>query len=162
MNAEEHAAYRKRIEDALRQSGYPVDQWKADVERDLALNPKPKPASRTIEGYSKGRKMLRPGYQEYRPHGRHAGVMVPRCLAKAHHGNQCGSIAMNEAYHCARHGGRRPGQHRRGEDHHWHEGRGESRDQRRHRARMASQNRELQRMAVKYGLAPAAERRGPA
>ena len=152
MNAEQLSAYRKRIEDALRQSGYPLDQWKADVEKDLALNPKSRPATRIVEGYTQGRKLVRPGYQEFRAHGRHAGVMVPRCLAKAHHGAQCGSIAMRSSFHCARHGGRRPGQHRKGQDHHWFEGKNEARAQRQHRKKSHEELKKIEALAIQQGV----------
>jgi hypothetical protein len=158
MAPEKFDDYRKRIEDALRAGGFPVDQWKAEAERCQIENPRPRPATRVIEGYSKGTKMVRPGYEEYRSHGRHAGILVPRCLAKAHHGAQCGSIAMRDSYHCARHGGRRPGQYRKGQDHHWFDGKNESRAQRLHRKKCRD---ELKQLEKKASLEFTMDTRGP-
>lgn len=144
--------YRKRVEDALRMDGYPVDAWKAAAEKDLLENPRPRPATRIIPGYTQGVKMVRPGYAEYRAHGRHAGVLVPRCLAKAQHGSHCGSIAMRDSYHCSRHGGRRPGQHRKGTNHHWFQGKNESRAQRQYRKKSHEELKRIEVLAIQQGV----------
>lgn len=155
--------YRNQIEEALRQSGYDVDSWKAAAEKDRLENPRPTPATRIIEGYTLGVKMVRPGYEEYRPHGRYEGILVPRCLARsATRGDQCGAIAVNGAYHCTRHGGRRPGQHRKGADHHWFQGKNESRSQRRHRKNCRDELKEIEAIALQHGvLGVTVDMRGP-
>ena len=155
--------YRKRIEDALRAAGYPLDAWKAAAEKDRLENPRPTPATRIIEGYTLGVKMVRPGYEEYRPHGRYEGILVPRCLARsATRGDQCGAIAVNGAYHCARHGGRRPGQHRKGQDHHWFQNKGESRAQRQHRKKSHEELKKTEAIALQHGvLEVTMDMRGP-
>ncbi len=152
MSPEQLDEYRKRVEDALRMGGHPVDAWKAAAEKDRIEHPRPSPATRVLPGYTLGRKMIRPGYKEYRAHGRHLGVLVPRCLAKAHHGSQCGSIAVRGAYHCARHGGRRPGQHRKGPVHHWFEGKNESRAERQHRKKSHEELKRIKTLAIQHGV----------
>lgn len=144
---------RQKIEDALEAAGYPVAEWRLQAEQNRIENPRPRPATRIIEGYSQGIRMVRPGYEEYRPHGRHPGVVVPRCLAKAHHsGKQCGRIATGGAYVCNVHGGRRAGQHCKGADHHWYKGKNESREQRRHRSKASKELKALERLAIQHGV----------
>lgn len=154
---------RKQIADALKSAGYPVEEWTEQAEQNRIDNPRPRPAKRIIEGYSQGVRMVRPGYEEYRPHGRHPGILVPRCLAKAHHsGEQCGRIATNGAYVCNVHGGRRAGQNCKGADHHWYKGKNESRGQRRHRSTACKELKALESLAIQHGVMDITmEMRGP-
>lgn len=136
---------RSEIEATLRRAGYDVDSWRSEAERHYRENPRPTPASRQLPNYTKGRKMLRAGYSEYRPHPRH-GTLIPRCLARAAHGDQCGSFACKDAYHCPRHGGRRTGRTYRGSDHHWFHNAGEGREARRRRSEASKERRTLRRI----------------
>jgi hypothetical protein len=99
-------AYRDRITEKLRTAGMPVEEWEVEAEKHLEENPRPRPATRIIPTYTGGIRMVRPGYEEYKPHPRH-GAPVPRCLARsATHGGQCGKFAVRGQYVCTTHGGR--------------------------------------------------------
>lgn len=108
MTPKKLEAYRDRIKEKLRAAGMPVDEWEADAEQHLIDNPRPRPATRIIPTYSGGVRMVRPGYEEYRPHPRH-GAPVPRCLARrsiSGGGGQCGNFAVRNQYVCPIHGGK--------------------------------------------------------
>jgi len=101
--------YRKRVFEALRAEGFPIDEWQDDYERDLAANPlgRPRPFTTiTPPAYGKITK-LRPGFEEFLCHPRH-GKPVPRCQAarKRTGGKvQCSKFAIKGKHLCRTHGG---------------------------------------------------------
>jgi hypothetical protein len=101
--------YRRRIYAAMRAAGYPVDQWKKDLDEEIAASPtaRARPFTQIIPPkYGKIRK-LRPGFHEFLPHPAH-GKPVPRCqAAKKRTGgrDQCGKFAVKGRHLCMTHGG---------------------------------------------------------
>jgi hypothetical protein len=102
-------AYRERIYAALKEAGYPVDQWHSEIKADQAAYPtaRARPYTQiTPPAYGKIRK-LRPGFHEFLPHPAH-GKPVPRCqAAKKRTGGkvQCGKFAVKGRHLCRTHGG---------------------------------------------------------
>ena len=102
-------AYREKVFAAMREAGFPIDQWHREYEEDLAANPtaKSRPFTKiTPPKFGKIQK-LRPGFEEFIPHPRH-GKPVPRCQAarKLTVGKeQCRKFAANGTHLCGTHGG---------------------------------------------------------
>jgi hypothetical protein len=101
--------YRQKVFTALKEAGYPVEQWQLSYEKQLADDPtaKARPFT-TITPPRYGHiKKLRPGFEEFIPHPVH-GKPVPRCQAarKRSEGKaQCKKFAANGKHLCRTHGG---------------------------------------------------------
>jgi hypothetical protein len=100
---------REKIYAAMMSAGYPVDQWEAEIQAELAANPtsKARPFTQiTPPQYGRIQK-LRPGFEEFIDHPAH-GKPVPRCqAAKKRTGGrvQCGKFAIKGGHLCRTHGG---------------------------------------------------------
>ena len=153
--------YRKRVFEALRAEGFPIDQWQREYEQDLAADPtaRARPFTTiTPPAYGKIQK-LRPGFEEFVSHPRH-GKPVPRCQAslKGSGGKtQCSKFALRGKHLCRTHGGA-AGSGKLSE-----EGRqnqiasvtihgSETIEKRRKRSEASKASKELARLAVKLGL----------
>ena len=152
MTPKQLDAYRQRIKEKLRANGFPVDAWEEAARQRHLENPRPRPATRIIPTYTQGRRMVRPGYEEYRPHPRH-GKLIPRCLARsAFWGRQCGNFAVKGQYVCTRHGGkvtqaRRDATRLRSE-----QGKGESRAERKARSEASRLRRAVEKKVREFGI----------
>jgi len=101
--------YRKRVFEALRSEGFPIDQWQSDLEAQIAADPLGRLRPFTVlpePKFGKIRK-LRPGFTETIPHPAH-GKPIPRCqAAKKRTGGkiQCSKFAIKGKHLCRTHGG---------------------------------------------------------
>jgi len=101
--------YRKRVFEALRAEGFPIDEWQREYEQDIAADPtaRARPFT-TITPPTFGKiQKLRPGFEEFVSHPRH-GKPVPRCQAAKKRTNgkvQCSKFAIKGKHLCRTHGG---------------------------------------------------------
>lgn len=152
MTPKQLEAYRQKITEKLRAAGMPVDEWEKNAKQHLIDNPRPRPATRIIPNYSRGRRMVRPGYEEYREHPRH-GKPVPRCLARsATRGDQCGNFAVKNQYVCTVHGGRVTQKRRDTSRLKLDQGKGEGSAERKARSAASKQRRAIARKAKELGI----------
>lgn len=152
MTPKQLEEYRQKIKEKLRANGFPVDAWEADARQHHLENPRPRPATRIIPTYSRGRRMVRPGYEEYREHPYHK-TLVPRCLARsATRGDQCRAFAVKDQYVCTRHGGKVTQARRDVTRLRLDQGKGESRAERKARSEASKQRRAIARKARELGI----------
>lgn len=140
---------RAEVEKKLNKAGYPVQEWRKQAEAWHEVHPKPTIPTRQVEPPYFKQPMVRPGYSEYKTHGA-TGASVPRCLAKAAHGSQCGCFALKNSYYCQRHNGRRNGRLTTGEIHHFYTGANESREARRNRSKASKDRKALVKISQQF------------